>query len=93
MKAFLIVATALGLLLAVVVKLENTDAAVEASKVRTELRVTSMLNDIVYYKDVATRPPQCFAYMWLGGNNGGAGMAAVSCASVPHAIEFTSNYE
>jgi hypothetical protein len=90
MKAFLIVATALGLLLAVVVKLENTDSAIAAAEARTELRVTNMLNDIVYYKDASTNPPQCFAYMWLGGNNGGAGMAAVSCASVPNAIEFSS---
>jgi hypothetical protein len=93
MKQFLFVAAALGLLLAVVVKLENTDAAVEASKARTELRVNNQLNDIVYYVDVATNPPLCFAYIWLGGNNGGAGMAAVSCASVPNAIEFSSSYE
>lgn len=93
MKAFLFVATALGLLVAVIVKLENTDAAIAASKARTELRVSNMLNDIVYYADVATNPPLCFAYTWLGGNNGGSGMAAVSCASVPNAIEFSSSYE
>jgi hypothetical protein len=93
MKAFLIVATALGLLISVIVKLENTDAAIAATEARTELRVNNQLNDIVYYVDVATNPPLCFAYTWLGGANGGAGMAAVSCASVPNAIEFTSSYE
>jgi hypothetical protein len=90
MKQFLIVAAALGLLISVILKLENTDAAIAAAEARTELRVNNMLNDIVYYVDASTNPPLCFAYMWLGGNNGGAGMAAVSCASVPNAIEFSS---
>ena len=93
MKQFLFVAAALVLLISVIGKLENTGSAVEASKARTELIVSNQLNDIVYYVDVATNPPVCFAYTWLGSTNGGSGMAAVSCASVPHAIEFTSSYE
>jgi hypothetical protein len=90
MKQFLIITTALGLIIAVIIKLENTDAAIATAEARIELRVSNQLNDIVYYKDVATNPPLCFAYIWLGGANGGAGMAAVSCESVPHAIEFSS---
>jgi hypothetical protein len=93
MKGFLIVATVLGLIIAVIIKLENTDAAIAAAEVRTELRVNNQLNDIAYYKDIATNPPLCFAHIWLGGSNGGAGLAAVSCANIPNAIEFTSSYE